>query len=207
MSCIHECRISRASRPIIYLLPPSTRPIIFPDYLHLIIQACHYLPILALITGSASSHSDCTLYYMPCAHYTRFCSCVLRPGVLLRVAIVQIGERNPGLEGIISLPLYSCCLPMIILIRIKADCQFTSFWSSRSELNQMIATDRSPFDWLIDTSVPGFINAGALWAIRVILAHVWLQPTLGFLRGVLELVLVDRGICISIVLFSGAGPP
>ena len=107
----------------------------------------------------------------------------------------QSGDCNAGwlgLEGIISLPLYSS-LPMIRMIRIKADCHLHqrcqwSFWSTLirikpDDCHRLITI------WLFDCH----LHEGALWAIREI--HMWLQTTLDFLRAVLGMVPIGRGIC------------
>ena len=53
------CRISRASGvPLFTYFHQIHTSHYLPDYLHLIIQACHYLPIPALITGSVSIQSN-----------------------------------------------------------------------------------------------------------------------------------------------------
>ena len=102
------CRISRASGvPLFTYFHQIHTSHYLPDYLHLIIQACHYLPIPALITGSVSiqsnsdiyalqSHFTCTIcallqlysticalhalnvFYMHYMRHARFCCCVQR---------------------------------------------------------------------------------------------------------------------------------
>ena len=182
------CRISRASGvPLFTYFHQIDTSHYLPDYLHLIIQACHYLPIPALITGSVSiqSNSNYNIYALQSCLTRTICAAVFNAPYLHAHYMRASATVFNALEFCSLVSGDNCgeCndwrpggnYQQQNLIRIKAHPQFTpvcqwSGWSSWSDSNQMIATHWSPFDCLIDTSTSS--TNGALWVWAIILAHM-----------------------------------
>ena len=157
-----------------------------PDYLHLIIQGCHYLPIHALITGSASSSNcihTCAYHSYTMCHMRNFTvfsinalEFVLKPELTIAESASEVAGRNYQ-----QVPLYSC-LPMIKLInliRIKPD-----------DCHRLISI------WLFDCNLPCALSMQrALWALRQILPLVWLSDCIDIISSwILVLVLKEGSI-------------
>ena len=88
------CRISRASGvPLFTYFHQIHTSHYLPDYLHLIIQACHYLPIPALITGSVSiqSNSNYNIYALQSCLTRTICAAVFNAPYMRTIcALLQL---------------------------------------------------------------------------------------------------------------------
>ena len=99
------CRISRASGvPLFTYFHQIHTSHYLPDYLHLIIQACHYLPIPALITGSVSIQSN-----------SNYNICSLDPHFTCTIcALLQLYSTICALHALYALYMHYMCFTCTI---------------------------------------------------------------------------------------------